>query len=130
MLNLALALILALSATPGSAASSSATRGIEIKKVGSAVILIGRTRLKQTKQGLELEGHVLRNSGHEDTSHSHLMIKVYNAEGEKLREIPTEFNPRQIPHHIKMLGSSTFKVAINLPAQTVQRIEIAAYEEN
>lgn len=110
--------------------SSTGLSGIEIKKVGSPVIIIGKTSLRQTAEGLELRGHVLRNSGHEDTTHSHLIVKLYDANGRELHEMQVEFKPRQIPHRLRILGSAQFELLVGPLPKALQRIEILAYDDS
>lgn len=112
-----------------SGAASSVLTGIEITKVGSPVVIIGKTSVRQTAEGIEVRGHVLRNSGHEDTTRSHLVVKLYDTQGQEMREILVKFKPSQIPHRLRIPGSAQFKLVIAPLPKALKRIEIIAHDD-
>lgn len=107
------------------------TAALRLTKVNSARVTLWNVWFEQRDGRLFLSGHVFRHypAAYEDTSRSHLTITLFNVAGERLRELPAEFAPRQIPHGYRGPGYSTFSVPLDVLPEHTNRIQIQAYDD-
>lgn len=104
---------------------------LSVTKVESARVTLWNVRLEKIDGRLFLCGHVFRRyaGAVEDTSNTHLVITLFNVQGQLLRELPAGFEPRQIPRGHRGPGYSAFSVALDvLPAGT-SRIQVQARDD-
>jgi hypothetical protein len=110
--------------------SYTSANGMQIKldRVNSAAAIIEGIALNPDNDQFVLTGSVMRKFGAKDTSQTHLAVTLFDAGGNVLSLLVTEFEPRQIPRGPKLSGWSEFRVTLDpLPAGTA-RIEVRAYE--
>jgi len=116
---------LSMSAPPAGPASPSLT------KVDSARVTLWNISLGKKAGQVFLYGHVFRRypAADEDTTHTHLAITLFNAGGERLRELTADFEPRQIPHGYRGPGYSAFAVPMDVLPEGTMRIQIQARDD-
>jgi hypothetical protein len=94
---------------------------LALTKVNSPKVTLWTVRLERKDGRFLLSGHAFRHypAAGEDTSRTHLVITLFDAAGKRLRELPADFAPRQIPHGYRGPGYSVFSIPLEqLPADT------------
>ena len=112
----------------------SAIGAISLNKIDSGRIIVQKAWLRQENAMLFLQGRVVRHypRSRDDTTGTHLLIKLFNAKGECLWSKPVEFEPRHIPVPKSgpgyfISGYSGFSLPLDgLPAGT-DRMQIQTY---
>ena len=104
---------------------------LSVTKVNSARVTLWNVWFENRDGRLFLCGHVFRHypATNEDTSGSHLTITLFSATSERLRELPAEFEPRQIPRGSRGAGYSVFAVPLDVLPESTNHIQIRAYDD-
>ena len=111
--------------------TSETTASIVLTKADSPVIKVDTMRLEHRADAWIFSGSVVRHSPVLDqgTTNSHLLVTLFNAQGQAVLELRTDFAPRLIPRGHRMPGYATFQLDLDsLPIETT-RLEIRAFEE-
>lgn len=101
---------------------------IKIDRADSARVWISRASLKRDQGNLLLTGSVMRVFGADNTTQTHLTVRLFDAAGKVLREVVAEFEPRDIPRGPKLSGWSEYRVVLDPLPPAVARLEVRAYE--
>lgn len=120
------ALLLAGCATPFRAPSD--VSDIKLERIGSSVVEVEKIWLQRKAGPLTLKGYVIKHLDAEDTTQSHLDVKLYDSAGRVLRATVEHFEPRQIRRRLRRPAYGTYEVVLDPLPEGTARIEVRAHE--
>jgi hypothetical protein len=110
-------------------ASSPEKPRVSLVPIDSAIVDVTTVRLEKASSGEFLSGTVRRRPRADDTSRSHLDVRFIAPSGDLIAEQIEYFAPRQVPTAFRGVpGNSKFRTRINLPSESLGRIEVQAHD--
>ncbi len=101
---------------------------IKLDRVDSPVVVVEKIWLERKSGPLLLKGYVIKHLEATDTTHTHLDVTLFDAEGRVLRHTVEQFIPRQIERHLRRPSYASYSFALDPLPPATARIEVRAHE--